>query len=245
MERKNSQEKSGDLDVRIKLLIIIEAGLLTFFTGSNELFFVAALVSFIILLWFRQIRSAVKYTLVFLFVLAISWLSSLLEGQVFAMVLGMFSFLILRMIPVLMLGSWLVHTVKINDFITAMEKLKLPTGIVITLAVTLRFIPTIQTEFRYIKNTMKMRGISLSLGSVVRKPLMTTEYAMVPLLMRSIKIADELSASALTRGLGQSKTRTSYRDVYLCRTDILWAVTYSVFTIALSLMQKLGLTFFS
>lgn len=230
--------KDRDLDVRIKLLIIIESGLLSFFTGSNELIFVAALASLIILLWFRQTRTALRFAAIFLGVSTFSYVSSFWEGRVFGMVLGMLAFLILRMIPVLMLGSWLIKTTKINDFIVSMEKLKLPACVIIPFAVTLRFMPTIQTEFRSIKNTMKMRGISLSMSSIIKRPLMTTEYAMVPLLMRSIKVADELSASALTRGLGSHKKRTSYRNVRLDQHDILWAVGYTLFVIAVSIIQK-------
>ncbi len=238
MGEEKLQIKERDLDVRVKLLLIIESGLLSFFTGSNELIFVAALASLIILLWFRQIKTALRFSAIFLAVLAFSYLSSFWEGEVLGMVLGMLTFLILRMIPVLMLGSWLVKTTKINDFIASMEKMKLPASVIIPLAVTLRFMPTIQTEFRFIKNTMKMRGISLSLGSIVKRPLMTTEYAMVPLLMRSIKVADELSASALTRGLGSHQKRTSYRDVRLNRNDILWAAGFTLFVIAVSIIQK-------
>jgi len=238
MGREKNQIKERDLDVRIKLLLIIESGLLSFFTGSNELIFVAALASLIILLWFGQTRTALQFSVVFLVVLAFSYFSSFWEGQVLGMVLGMLTFLILIMIPVLMLGSWLIKTTKINDFIASMEKMKLPASVIIPLAVTLRFMPTIQTEFRFIKNTMKMRGISLSLGSIVKRPLMTTEYAMVPLLMRSIKVADELSASALTRGLGRHKKRTSYRDVRLNRKDILWASGFTLFVIVVSIIQK-------
>lgn len=238
MEAKKNHFKERDLDVRIKLLIIIESGLLTFFTGSNRMIMLAALASLVILLWFRQIRTALQFSAVFAGVFAISNISYQWEAQVFGMVLGMLTFLILRMIPVLMLGSWLVRTVKINDFIASLEKMKIPSNVIIPLAVTLRFMPTIQTEFRYIKNTMKMRGISLSLGAVVKKPLVTTEYAMVPLLMRSIKVADELSASALTRGLGSHKKRTSYRDVRLNSNDAFWALVFTLFVIGVSLIQK-------
>ncbi len=231
--------KKKDLDVRIKLLFIIESGLLSFFTGSNMLICITALASLFILLCFRQVSTAWHFGVVFLIILGISSLSPLWEGRVFGMVLGMLTFLILRMIPVLMLGSWLVHSVKINDFIASMEKMKLPVSVIIPLAVTLRFMPTIQAEFGYIKNTMKMKGISLSLSSVLRRPLMTTEYAMVPLLMRSIKVADELSASVMTRGLGNHKKRTSYRDIRLNRFDIIWALGFTLFTVSVSLCSKL------
>lgn len=231
--------RERDLDVRIKLLIVIESGSLTFLTGDGGLLLLAALSSFGIVAWFGQVKTALRFLAAFLMFFAIRHVSSsFLEGRVIGMVLGMLSFLMLRMLPVLMLGSWLVRTTKINDLIASLEKMKLPASVIIPLAVTLRFMPTIKAEFRYIKNTMKMRGISISLSAVVKRPLLTTEYAMVPLLMRSIKVADELSASALTRGLGSHKNRTSYRNVRLNKYDACWALGFTVFTAGATIIWK-------
>ncbi len=233
--------KERNLDVRIKLLIIIEAGFLSFFTGSNELILVAFLSSAVILLWFRQYRTVIRLSAVFLVAFAVSGLSFRLGASPLGMILGMLTFLILRMIPVVMLGSWLVNTTKISDFIVSMEKMRLPLSIIIPLAVTLRFMPTIRSEFRSIKNTMKMRGIGLSFTSVMKRPLLTTEYVMVPLLMRSIKIADELSASALTRGLGSHKTRTAYHNIRLHLGDVTWAAGYSALITLVFILTAHGL----
>lgn len=231
--------RTRELDVRMKLLMIIELGSLVSLTGDNRLLLLSALSSFAILLWFFQVRAGICFLSVFLVVFTMGYLSYVfLQGQVIGMVLGMISFLMLRMLPVLMLGSWLVHTTKINDFIASLEKMKLPAGIIIPMAVTLRFMPTIQTEFRMIKNTMKLRGICISLSSMVKRPLLTTEYAVVPLLMRSIRVADELSASALTRGLDSHEKRTSYRNVNINRYDVSWALGYTVFIIGVFCIWK-------
>lgn len=231
MGSKTGPAKKRNIDVRIKLLLVIESGILSFFTGSNELILIAFLSSAFTLLWFRQFRTAFRFSAIFTAVFAVSCLSPLLKATPLGMILGMLTYLILRMIPVVMLGNWLVDTTKISDFIASMEKMKLPFDIIIPLAVTLRFMPTIRAELRNIKNTMKMRGIGLSFASIVRRPLTTTEYIMVPLLMRSIKIADELSASALTRGLGTHKSRTSYHDIRLNAEDIAWAAGYTLLTL--------------
>ena len=86
-----------------------------------------------------------------------------------------------------------------------------------------RYIPTVQDEFRSIKNTMKLRGIGLNVKNVVLHPIKTCEYAIVPLVIRSMTISDELAASAMTRGLDLESERTSYREVRLRLTDYLIA----------------------
>ena len=56
-----------------------------------------------------------------------------------------------------------------------------------------------------INNSMRMRGISLGGG----KPTKMMEYRLVPLLMCSVRIGEELSQAALTRGLGAPIRRTN------------------------------------
>lgn len=61
---------------------------------------------------------------------------------------------------------------------------------------------------------MKMRGIRLG-GGKAGKML---EYRIVPMITCTAKIGEELSASALTRGLGKQKKRTN-----ICRIGFGWA----------------------
>ncbi len=57
--------------------------------------------------------------------------------------------------------------------------------------------------------------------SVLTKPMMTLEYTMVPLLMSTATIADELAAASLSRGLDADTKRTSIEDVRLRLQDYL------------------------
>ena len=59
--------------------------------------------------------------------------------------------------------------------------------------------------------------------NILLHPLRTCEYAVIPLVIRSMTIADELAASAMTRGLDLETKRTSYRDVRLRPRDFLAA----------------------
>lgn len=51
--------------------------------------------------------------------------------------------------------------------------------------------------------------------------MMTLEYTMVPLLMSTATIADELAAASLSRGLDADTKRTSIEDVRLRLQDYL------------------------
>lgn len=80
----------------------------------------------------------------------------------------------------------------------AMNRMSLPQGLTISIAVMMRFFPTLSEEYRSIRDAMRMRGIAFGGGKVTKM----LEYRLVPLLFSCISIGDELSAAAVTRGLG-------------------------------------------
>lgn len=88
---------------------------------------------------------------------------------------------------------------------SAMQKMHVPDGISVSLAVVMRFFPTIKEEYLSINDAMKMRGISFAGGRIAKM----IEYRLVPLMFSCLNIGEELSAAAVTRGLGAPVRRTS------------------------------------
>ena len=110
-----------------------------------------------------------------------------------------------RFVVTIMMGEYVIATTSVSEFISAMEKLHMPQQVTIPLSVMFRLFPTIGAEWRSIRRAMRMRGIHLGgakAGQVV-------EYQMVPMMTSSVRIGEELSASALTRGLGAPVKRTN------------------------------------
>ena len=90
----------------------------------------------------------------------------------------------------------------------------MPDAITIPMCVMFRLFPTIREERNSIRAAMKMRGIRFG-GGKAQKVL---EYRIVPIITCVAKIGEELSASALTRGLGKQKKRTN-----ICQIGLGWA----------------------
>lgn len=78
-----------------------------------------------------------------------------------------------------------------------------------------RFFPTIREEYRHIKNAMTLRGIGKFYN-----PIQMLEYRMVPLLVEIVSIGNDLSASALTRGLDAPYARTNVCPIGFHGRDI-------------------------
>ena len=103
----------------------------------------------------------------------------------------------------------------------------IPEAFIIPISVVFRFIPTMQEESAAIKHAMKMRGIQLGSKKARQNPALYVEYRIIPLLLSVVKIGEELSAAALTRGLGGIKMRTSITVIRFGIYDALIALASS------------------
>ena len=84
-----------------------------------------------------------------------------------------------------------------------------------------------------IYDAMKLRGIALSWKNVFTRPLLLLEAMVVPIVMRSASIADELSASAVTRGIDNPDQRTSFVQLKVTPKDIIVLVSFVIAFVAL------------
>ena len=165
-----------------------------------------------------QVRAALKLTLFFLFLAGLTYLPENIPG-VTAVVLPV-GFMVRRFMMPIVAGKYLIDSTPVGLLINALEKLKLPYSLVITVAVMFRFFPTLKEEFAHIKNAMKMRGIGLNAANVIRKPLLTLEYVMVPLLSSSSRIGDELAAAGHTRGIDAPGKKIRYKTARFTLADV-------------------------
>ncbi|SBV97569.1 ABC-type cobalt transport system, permease component CbiQ and related transporters [uncultured Eubacteriales bacterium] len=208
------------LDPRTKILLLIT--MTTFVlggAGGEELWFLTpclCALPLLLLLTSKRFTAAAIYTVVY----AAAYVSFMLLGHKTA---GIANYLLLgtagiitRFLPSLMLGVYVVSTTTVSEFTAAMLRLRLSEKLIIPLSVMFRFFPTVGDEFSSINAAMRMRDIRFG-GRNASKML---EYRLIPLLSCSVKIGDELSAAALTRGLGGSARRTNVCEIGFHIQDI-------------------------
>ena len=112
------------------------------------------------------------------------------------------TFIVVRLAPCLMMGSYTMDTTSVSEFSAAMNRMHVPSAVTIPFSVMFRFFPTIKENAANLHDSMVMRGIGgANLGKFV-------EYRLVPLVEVTSRSGDELSASALVRGLGAPVRRT-------------------------------------
>lgn len=115
--------------------------------------------------------------------------------------------LVTRFMPCFVMGYYVVATTTVSEFTASMERMHVTPKIVIPLSVMFRFFPTVIEEAHAISDSMKMRGTGGSF--MIKNPVKSLEYCVVPLIVCVVKIGEELSAAALTRGLGGLIKRTN------------------------------------
>ena len=165
-----------------------------------------------------QAKTTVKLTTFFLVLAALSYIP---QGTgIFSTVVLPISFMARRFMLPIVAGKYLIDSTPVGLLMSALEKLKMPANIVITLSVMFRFFPTLGEEYRSIKNAMKMRGIGLNALNVIRRPLMTLEYVMVPLLSSASRIGDELAAAGHTKGVDAPGKKVRYKTARFGIADI-------------------------
>lgn len=118
-----------------------------------------------------------------------------------------------QMINLVISKNDVLRLIVTHDLMVSLQRLRLPQAVTIPLVVMFRYIPTLRIEYRMIRNTMDIRGISDTAWKQIIHPLATIEYILIPLLMRCLKVTDELAASGTTRGLELEEKRYALNSV--------------------------------
>ncbi|WP_342757199.1 energy-coupling factor transporter transmembrane component T [Kineothrix sedimenti] len=209
--------KKKYIDPRIQFLLLVFIGIIILVSDVNRLILLN-LLALSYLLYNGHMKGAIKTSVMLMVVVVFHFYILKSDYQVLKFV-GFFTFLILRFSPVIMFAS-VLQEVPSGKMISSLQNLGIPKNILITLAVTLRFFPIIKVENESIQMSAKLRGLSLSQPKNWLHPLNSFEYTFVPLMMRTLKITDELAASAMTKGIDYPEARTSIYDSRIKFSDI-------------------------
>lgn len=198
------------------------------YSGRQEILVLSFILSLIVYADHSTLMQTVKCSLGFLALLALQYGLSFVHGadvpRALILVPELIAFIALRIYPFVMLGIALKKSTNIAEITTALTRLRLHRGIILSIVVMIRYLPAMKDNFRVIVDAMRLKGIPVSLGYVVRHPMKAIEYFVVPMLFRSEKITEEFSGAALVKGYEYSGTRTSYFDVRMGGKD--WAMIF-------------------
>lgn len=225
--RKNS--KGLWFDPRTKFLLLLFSVLAA--TFAPNLIYEAGLVVLIALfaLACNRTKIAIGGVLIYAVIYAITTVTiTYASANAQATLLAFFG-LIHKVYPCGLMGGLMIGTTRISEFLSAMNKLHAPKSFTIPFAIMLRYIPTIREDWHFIKDAMRLRDVSPTLGGLLTRPAMTLECVYAPLLMAASKAADELSIASVTRGIENPHPRTCFVKIRFHVTDFIAIICFAAY----------------
>ena len=207
------------------LVVLIATGaIVKDYVLGSVLFAVVVLLSFAI----GRGRMAASFSFAYLFLMGIFWVTTMLPpnaagalGSCSSGPPGSFALACRTCMPICLFAAVFATTTKIGDLTAALYGMRLPKTVVVPLVIAVRFFPTLKEESSAVADAMRVRGLALSLKNLVSKPALMFESAVVPVMLRCAKIADELAAAAVARGIDRPGRKTSYNAPRFGRVDFL------------------------
>ena len=221
--------KTAVFDVRTLLFLDILIMVFMLISGKPEVtlssFIVAAAVPVITGLYGALVCYAILFAVFFSYYQLIFHLKLPVFHSAFFSVIGILAFIVQRIIPFMLLGTVIQKQKNISEITTALERMHLPKGIILSIAVMFRYFPSIKDDLFIIIDAMKLKGLYTSKRAALIHPIRTMEFVLVPMLFKSLKTAEELSCAALVKGIENTGHKTSYFDVRLRAVDIVFLLT--------------------
>ena len=118
--------------------------------------------------------------------------------------------------------QYLTLCCEVDELTAALRRMHVPESVIIPCAVVVRFFPTVGEDYRQIRAAMALRGIAEGRGALLLHPMQSLEYVLMPLLMNSNNVAQDLSAAALTKGIGLPGRHTCMTELRLTVWDFLY-----------------------
>ncbi len=223
------QIKHFHLDPRTKLLLMSFVATAEFLYGHNAFLLAVALIPFTLLLTNKQYKSAGIFMILFMCALFVKGIQNYMHfPMVVNMIVVLLVGLVLRLFPAFAMGDYLIYSTTASEWISALSRMHIGKTIIIPLSVLFRFLPTLQEESAAISDAMRIRGIQFGTKKFWNNPTALIEYRFIPLMISIVKIGDELSAAALTRGLDNPGNRTNITKIGFTGYDVITVLTTSM-----------------
>lgn len=221
----DAKEEKSRLDPRTKLLIIFVAMLAASLTSVSFVTTTAILVM-IMALAEGFYKSA--------FTGGVLWLALNVLGCLFPdTFLSFIAYFFPRMIVTLVGVETVIGKDEASKTLAALRKIHLPEKLIMICSVTFRFFPVLSNDMKLMAQALRTRRNRMENSR--KNVLDYIEILIVPMALRVIRIAETLSASAETRGIGLKRKR----DTYISIAPGLWD---AVFVVLLILSVILGVT---
>lgn len=185
------------------------------------------LICNIYLITSKAYRECVLYSVIYIIIAGLMFYIHHIPNTTLALTIVSISYFVQKFVIAVMMIEFLKRKTSMSYVISAMQTMKFPNAVAIPFIVILRYMPTLREDYGYLKDSLKIRGIRTSGIEFFIHPIRSLEFMIVPILFRSIRVAEELSTSVLLRGIENYKNRTNIYPLKFTKID----AGYALFTI--------------
>ncbi|MDO5728851.1 MAG: energy-coupling factor transporter transmembrane component T [Actinomycetaceae bacterium] len=197
------------LDPRSVFLVLIGVNISAFTSSSAHIVVFAIIVTTVFVFSTARLKTASGWLIAtVIFVVLWTVLPSVWHSNASAL-LSYAGYWFVRFSVVAGWGIYAVSTLRIPEVAAVFTRMRAPVWLHLPVLVMIRFFPVAIAELRAISDAMVLRGLKPGVGGFMTHPLRTGELLMIPFLASSARIADELAAAALIKGVGTTRERTT------------------------------------
>lgn len=211
------------MDPRAKLYLLLLANLLLLFHVGTAA--EAATTALCLLLFFlsSKIGMGLRLSALYFGLLAVDIFVVPRAGEgVLLNLLSLVSVGVRMMLPCIITGAYAFSTTTVGELTAALRRMHLPESIIIPCAVVVRFFPTVGEDYRHIRAGHGPAGHCRGPRRAAAPSRAVAGIHPVPLLMNSNNVAQDLSAAALTKGIGLPGRHTCMTELRLTAWDFLY-----------------------
>lgn len=190
------------IDPRTALLSICLLGIAAVLSNRPEATHAACAIGALCALAAGAWRPCIALSAAYGLIAAVMALAEGVGNTTLVIAVVMLSYMAQKFVVLSLLGISLSKLASMQDLLAALQAMGAPQAVLIPCMVVLRFFPTIRRDASHLMESLKTRRVLAGRGYALRHPALVCELLVVPLLMRSVRVSDELAASALVRGLG-------------------------------------------
>lgn len=127
---------------------------------------------------------------------------------------------ICRIIVMVLVSLLLTYTTPLDDLLQVSRKLHMPSTIAFVMATAVRFIPTLDEKSQMVSDAQRSRGARIDGGGFLRTIRSHLSF-MVPLIVGSIRMSENLAVALVNRGFGAGKQVTFLYEIRMNPRDYL------------------------
>lgn len=208
------------LDNRTYIILLVISTIFWFLFNKNIQVHLNVILNGLLLIYIKEYNKAIKFIITYLIMIL---LASFFANKIALMYIILNT--LARSIPLVMIVTCIIAG-NTSELMLSLQKIKISKSIIVMICIMIRFFPVLSKESVYIRNGMKARGVFSGWKDYVKNPFLAYECFIMPLIIRCIKLSDELGVTAELRGLNANKNRTCIYEIYFGLRDILAIVVY-------------------